>query len=91
MVPYVRKSFWKHYKTGVKYIEGIDNEIYIDCAPEELSIEHNWYKNTFPKVYKYALDMTTREVYQAAEAMYHNLNTLQSRSGNQLNTRWLAS
>ena len=28
--------------------------------------------------------MTEREVYQAVEAMYHNLNTLQSRSGNQL-------
>ena len=28
--------------------------------------------------------MTEREIYQAVEAMYHNLNTLQSRSGNQL-------
>ena len=30
------------------------------------------------------MKMTEREVYQAVEAMYHNLNTLQSRSGNQL-------
>ena len=28
--------------------------------------------------------MTTRETHQAVEGMYHNLNTLQSRSGNQL-------
>lgn len=28
--------------------------------------------------------MTTKECYQAVEGMYHNLNTLQSRSGNQL-------
>ena len=42
----------------------------------------------FEKVYKYALNMTTRETYQAAESMYHNLNTLQSRSGNQL--KWMA-
>ena len=28
--------------------------------------------------------MTERETYQAVEGMYHNLNTLQSRSGNQL-------
>ena len=28
--------------------------------------------------------MTTREAYQSVEGMYHNLNTLQSRSGNQL-------
>ena len=32
------------------------------------------------KVYEYALDMTTKEVHQAAEGLYHNLNTLQSRS-----------
>ena len=32
------------------------------------------------KVYKYALDMTIKEVHQAAEGLYHNLNTLQSRS-----------
>ena len=28
--------------------------------------------------------MTNKEIHQAVEAMYHNLNTLQSRSGNQL-------
>ena len=32
-----------------------------------------------------ALFETIRETYQAAEGLYHNLNTLQSRSGNQLN------
>ncbi len=36
----------------------------------------------FPKAYKYAIDMTRKEIYQAVEGMYHNLNTLQSRSGN---------
>ena len=36
------------------------------------------------KAYKYAYDMTVKEVHQAVEGMYHNLNTLQSRSGNQL-------
>jgi ribonucleoside-triphosphate reductase len=30
------------------------------------------------------MDMTIKETYQAVEGMYHNLNTLQSRSGNQL-------
>lgn len=36
------------------------------------------------KFYKKALFETRRETMQAAEGMYHNLNTLQSRSGNQL-------
>lgn len=35
-------------------------------------------------LYKAAMFDTRRELYQAIEGMYHNLNTLQSRSGNQL-------
>ena len=36
------------------------------------------------QVSKYAEDMTETETYQAAEGLIHNLNSLQSRSGNQL-------
>lgn len=50
---------------------------------KEISIESQVYKR-FEKAYKYALEMTEREVNQAAEGCIHNLNTLQSRSGNQL-------
>lgn len=85
MVPYVRKSFYKHFKDGVKYLMGIGFDKYessFDVAKE--SIESDFYKSFDDKVYNYALDMTTREMHQAVEAMYHNLNTLQSRSGNQL-------
>lgn len=71
MVPYVRKSFYKHYKDGAKYLEKID-EIALSCDPADLSIEAEFYKD-MPEVYKYALDMTMREAYQAVEGMYHNL------------------
>lgn len=81
MVPYVRKSFGKHFKDGLLYCE---DKLY-DTAWDytEHSIDEEIY-NTYPKAYKYAMNMTTKEVYQAVEGMYHNLNTLQSRSGNQL-------
>jgi len=78
MVPYVRKSFFKHWKDGQKYImenENADNLFF----NTDLSIEDEYYKQD-ERVYKYALDKTTREVEQGAEGMYHNLNTLQSRS-----------
>lgn len=84
MVPYVRKSFLKHFNDGLVYIEneiGLSNddkEFYADA-----SIEYDGFKK-YPKAYKYAMEMTKRETYQAVEALYHNLNTLQSRSGNQL-------
>lgn len=81
MVPYVRKSFLKHFIDGLKYIEGIEYEK--KDGDEKLSIDSEEYKY-YSKVYKYAMDMTKKELKQAVEGMYHNLNTLQSRSGNQL-------
>ena len=82
MVPYVRKSFYKHFKDGFKYIYEKNEEIGID-HPEDKSIEDEFYKQ-YDKAYKYAMDLTIKETQQAVEGMYHNLNTLQSRSGNQL-------
>ena len=84
MVPYVRKSFFKHFNDGIEFLyEGLDMSKYDDCYSKETSIEDDFYKS-FPKAYKYAMKMTIRETHQAAEGLYHNLNTLQSRSGNQL-------
>ena len=81
MVPYVRKSFYKHYRDGLKYI---DHECINDFPIKDtLPIDNRNYR-LYQSTYEYAMDMTQREVYQAIEAMYHNLNTLQSRSGNQL-------
>lgn len=81
MVPYVRKSFRKHFNDGLKYIEEI--EIPNQLPAEDVSIMDESY-TSHSKAYKYAMDKTYKEASQAAEGMYHNLNTLQSRSGNQL-------
>ena len=81
MVPYVRKSFYKHLSDGIFYVE--KKMVMDDRLGGHLSIEDKVYKE-YPEAYNYAISMTEREVYQAVEAMYHNLNTLQSRSGNQL-------
>ena len=98
MVPYVRKSFYKHYRDGMKYLcnynWNLDNYLEdSDTYKKIIDIPINDYSaylneaddvGDFDKVYQYAMDMTLREVHQAVEGMYHNLNTLQSRSGNQL-------
>ena len=88
MVPYIRKSFNKHFCDGLIYIEEQPEQVEAYKNPsgsmiEDISIEDDWYKD-FPKSYKYAMDKTKKELKQAVEGMYHNLNTLQSRSGNQL-------
>ena len=80
MVPYVRLSFFKHWRDGHKYIlhdENAENLIFF----KNKTIEDDYYKD---EAYQYALDMTRKELMQAVQGMYHNLNTLQSRSGNQL-------
>lgn len=86
MVPYVRKSFRKHFIDGLTYCEPdfpFSIKEYAEHIPVDASIEDEEYKLQ-PNAYKYAIDMTEKEVYQAVEGMYHNLNSLQSRSGNQL-------
>lgn len=88
MVPYVRKSFYKHYKDGLKYVEEmvdhqIESEFPINFDPTTKPIGDNVFWR-MPKAFEYAHKMTEKEVHQAVEGLYHNLNTLQSRSGNQL-------
>ena len=83
MVPYVRKSFYKHWKDGCHYLEDFKDNIDSFDVFRGYPITDSLFTGC-EKAYSYALEMTEREVYQAVEAMYHNLNTLQSRSGNQL-------
>lgn len=72
MIPYVRKSFYKHYCDGIKYIDGKDEIDY--SFHSALPIDEEDYKAYNEKVYKYAMDMTQKELKQAVEGMYHNLN-----------------
>lgn len=81
LAPFVKKSFHKHYRDGLKYIEGID---YSELEPMgDYSIDNNGFKK-YPKVYEYAIDMLEKEGRQSAQGLYHNLNTLESRQGSQV-------
>ena len=79
MVPYVRKSFAKHYKDGLLWIrELLDNEI--DYEIENMIINSAEYSIWDPewkaydyKAFDYAMAMTEKEIHQAVEGMYHNL------------------
>lgn len=79
MVPYVRKSFIKHYRDGLEFIgadkDGYDEETYEKTATTNLRIDDEYYKAN-GKVYRYAMKMLKREVKQATEGMYHNLKQL---------------
>ena len=95
MVPYVRKSFTKHFKDGLKYCERLSDYKcerffkwlkFKEARPNGLLTfeDEEWLSRIHPNAWEYAMAMTEKEIAQAAEGLYHNLNSLQSRSGNQL-------
>ena len=105
MVPYVRKSFFKHYVLNyIKEQEDFDSlsvlsmsnddiDDWVDSHKKEFLTKFNLTKDDFrldnmKKLDKHyanaALFDTKIELMQAVEALYHNLNTLQSRPGSQL-------
>ena len=58
MVPYVRKSFNKHFCDGLKYLEGMPHEkILMYKQLKNTSITDNLYRGFVP-AYSYAMDMT---------------------------------
>lgn len=78
MIPYVRKSFYKHYCDGCHYIDGQPWDwiggLVNDFKDNNPSIDDGLYFDKDSKAYKYAMDMTKRELKQAVEGMFHNLN-----------------
>lgn len=115
LIPYVRKSFRKHYileylkdnnEFGSLDIIKLAFETYsdggivrnrfddwIDTHKEEFYTKTGLADKDFyldnknglnPKYYNAALLSTITEIKQGIEGLFHNLNTLQSRSGNQL-------
>lgn len=80
LAPYVDMTFKRHFKTGLEYI----NEGRCLFSIDEIKLSNKLLEEEFPKTYGYAKDMTWEDCQQGAEGLIHNLNTLTSRSGNQL-------
>lgn len=90
MVPYVRKSFYKYYCKGLRWCNNYSEEeidkfksTFSKEQAKDISIEDKRYYNEI-EAYNFALEFVKEEISQATEGLFHNLNTLQSRSGNQL-------
>ena len=85
LAPYVKKSFRKkiaQYYTDVEGLTEEDAEIVIKAKFEPCEIDNEEIKDT--PAYKFAMKQIERDGFQAAEAMFHNLNTLESRAGSQV-------
>ncbi|CAB1251406.1 Ribonucleotide reductase of class III (anaerobic), large subunit [Ruminococcaceae bacterium BL-6] len=85
IAPYVKISFKKHFKDALKYIGKFDNPDINEIINEnKIEIDNNDLKIHYPNSYQYAYDMLNKEGKQGAQALYHNLNTLESRAGSQV-------
>ena len=87
LAPFVKKSFYKHYADGCRYLGNLpENEVESITAHakrECLSVDDDYFQQD-TAIYQYAIDMLKREGKQAAQSLYHNLNTLESRAGSQI-------
>ena len=84
---FVKKSFYKHYSDGCKYLGNLPEDeldkVIGHAKTEMLSVNDDYFKQD-KTIYQYAMDMLEREGRQAAQSLYHNLNTLESRAGSQI-------
>ena len=87
LAPFVKMSFYKHYLDGAKYIANYPQEKLDDLKEwtknRQPSI-NDWHFRSSETIYEYAMDMLEKEGKQAAQGLYHNLNTLESRQGSQV-------
>lgn len=83
--PYVKKSFIKHFKEGLKYIEELAENVILNIIHNDnIELSNTKLQSKYPKVWRYAIEKLDKEGLQASQGLYHNLNTLESRPGSQL-------
>ena len=85
LAPLVAKSFRKHMENYFTDVEGLtkeDAKLVIKAKYEPCVLDNDAIKDT--AAYRFAVRQLEREGTQASEAMYHNLNTLESRAGSQV-------
>ena len=81
LAPYVRLSFAKHYKDGLKYLCNCpvvmpSIQEMLDSPYGDWHIDEYLWQKWDNRVYSYAMEMLEREGKQAAQGLFHNLNTL---------------
>ena len=86
LAPFVAKSFRKHMHNYLTDVEGQtdENADIILGQHGPIIMDNHKLRQEMPAAFTYALKQLEREGTQASEAMYHNLNTLESRAGSQV-------
>ena len=82
LVPYIKKTFAKHFLKGLKYIDELD-EAAIEILSKKQKIDHsnNALAQQYPKSYQYASDLTEESIKQAMQGLEYEINTLSTVNG----------
>lgn len=82
LVPYIIKSFKKHFRKGLKYVERLNDEIVEKTMAEgNIQYSNNSLKERFPLAFNYAMDMTEESVKQAMQGLEYEINSLSTVNG----------
>ena len=82
LVPYIKKSFKKHFTKGLKYVERVD-EATIKEIIDRGNIEYSnmELKEKYPLAYEYSCDLTRESVKQAMQGLEYEINSLSTVNG----------
>ncbi|HCL4455116.1 TPA: anaerobic ribonucleoside-triphosphate reductase [Clostridium botulinum] len=79
--PYVKISFKKHFMTGLYWInDEISNDDFEDKYGE-INHDNIEIQKKFPKVHKYATELTKKEVYDGCQTIEYQINSLYTSNG----------
>lgn len=82
LVPYIKKSFRKHFSKGLRYVERMDEES-IKKYIEENNIEYSdeKIKTEYLRAFEYACDLTEESVKQSMQGLEYEVNSLSTVNG----------
>lgn len=83
LAPYVKKAFVEEIERQSEVL-GIDVSRYKRCTPKDYIVKDVKDLEGKDRIIQLAVNRTVNRVHQSMEAFIHNMNTIQSKSGNQL-------
>ncbi|MEG0137111.1 MAG: anaerobic ribonucleoside-triphosphate reductase [Cetobacterium sp.] len=82
LVPYITKSFRKHFSRGLKYVDRISpEEIASILSSNEITHSNENLRACYPGAFEYATDMTEDSVKQAMQGLEYEINSLSTVNG----------
>lgn len=82
LVPYIVKTFKKHFVKGLKYIERLSqNDIETIINTNDIIYSNKSLKEKYPNAFEYTVDMTEESVKQSMQGLEYEINSLSTVNG----------